>query len=259
MGKLSWISLLMIILLASCSKSNNSIQKTNADSTVYREKYIMAGKIDVEKKADLTTQVSAKVLTARKDVGDAVQQGETLITLDRKEIEAQIASLKKNLTNAQTDLNRTKDLAKNGYESQVQLDAVEYRVKSAENALEQATLQMQKGVLSAPISGYISAKNINEGEIAAPGMVLYSIVNTKNMHVNAYIPETMLNQIQTNMKVVIKAREVQDKVFSGTIKMIDPVVDAKSRSALVKIELDKLDSSLKPGMNVLVGIAGSGE
>ena len=91
----------------------------------------------------------------------------------------------------------------------------EAQVKSAEAALNTAQVQLQNGAISSPISGVVTAKNINIGELATVGAPLISIVNLDTIMINAYMPSTYINRVSVNQEVVIKVSEIPDKEFDG--------------------------------------------
>ncbi|BCZ44790.1 RND transporter [Clostridium gelidum] len=130
----------------------------------------------------------------------------------------------------------------------------EAQVKSAEAALNTAQVQLQNGAIVSPISGVVSAKNINNGELATVGAPLISIVNLDTIMINAYMPPTFINKIAVNQEVTIKVSEIPDKEFKGEISVIDSVIDSKNKNILVKIKFKDKDPLLKPGMFVEIGI-----
>lgn len=130
----------------------------------------------------------------------------------------------------------------------------ESQVKSAQATLNTAQVQLENGVIKSPISGVITAKNINEGELAIAGTTLLSIVNLDTIVINAYVPSTYINKMSVNQEVKIKISEVPDKEFDGEISVIDPIVDSKNKNVLVKVLFKEKDPLLKPGMFAEVGI-----
>ena len=131
---------------------------------------------------------------------------------------------------------------------------VEAQVKSAEAALNTAQVQLQNGAIASPVSGVVTSKNINIGELATVGAPLITIVNLDSILVNAYIPSTYINRISVNQEVVIKVSEIPNKEFEGEISVIDSVVDSKNKNILVKVKFTDKDPLLKPGMFAEVGI-----
>lgn len=130
----------------------------------------------------------------------------------------------------------------------------EAQVKSAEAALNTAQVQLQNGILSSPISGVVTAKNINIGELATMGAPLISIVNLDTIMINAYMPSTYISRVSANQEVVIKVSEIPDKEFDGQISVIDSAVDSKNKNILVKVKFKEKDPLLKPGMFAEIGI-----
>lgn len=145
------------------------------------------------------------------------------------------------------------DMLNNG-ETEESIAVVEAQVKSAEAALNTAQVQLENGAISSPISGVVTSKNINAGELAAAGAPLLTIVNLDTISVNAYIPSTYIDKISVNQEVVIKVSEIPDKEFDGEISVIDSAVDSKNKNVLVKVKFNEKDPLLKPGMFAEIGV-----
>jgi len=60
--------------------------------------------------------------------------------------------------------------------------------------------------------------------------------------------------VKAGQKVVVKVSEIPDKEFPGEVSVVDPVIDSRSRTILVKVELDNPDSVLKSGMMAEIGL-----
>jgi HlyD family secretion protein len=131
---------------------------------------------------------------------------------------------------------------------------MEAQVKQAQAGLNLVKTQLSNGVILAPISGVVSAKNINNGEMATVGLPLLSIVNVDSLYVNAYLPAGWVTKVKTGQPVIIKISEIPARQFQGAIVAISPVIDPKSRNTLVKVKLDDPDSLLKPGMFAEIGL-----
>ena len=320
-----WVMMIVLLVtstLAGCS--NNKNDNTNVDETVNVQdkkiNYFMSGKVQADESAAITSKINARVLSLSVDVGSTVNKGDNIITLDSKDLEAQVGQAQAGVDVAQANLNKIKsgsrpeqieeakaalESAKASYENaktnnarnkdvfdagglpkseldksettlaateatcksaQAALDLLnngetaesiaisEAQVKSAEAALNTAQVQLQNGIISSPISGVVSAKNINDGELATAGTPLLSIVNLDTIIINSYIPSTLINKISVNQEVVIKVSEIPDKEFNGEITVIDSVIDSKNKNILVKVKFDDKDPLLKPGMFAEIGI-----
>lgn len=77
----------------------------------------------------------------------------------------------------------------------------------AQAALEQvklAQVQAAKYTLTAPAAGRIDQIVLNQGEYASPGATLIKLVDTRNLTVTIYIPESQLNTVHVGQKVRIR-------------------------------------------------------
>jgi len=138
--------------------------------------------------------------------------------------------------------------------TQTSIEVYQAQVNQAEAALKVAQTALSNAVIIAPISGVVSAKNINVGEMASANTTLLSIVNSSGLCVNAYAPLEIVDQIKEGQSVVVKVSEIPNKQFEGRIATINTKLNSQSRNVLVKVSLLDSDSVLKPGMFAEIGL-----
>ena len=109
--------------------------------------------------------------------------------------------------------------------------------------------QLNNTTIEAPVSGKIARRNAKVGDIASASAQtpLFEIIQDGRLELQLKIPETELNSIRAGQKVQITTDANSNLNLSGTVRGIDPVVDAESRLATVKVDLPE-NTSLKPGM-----------
>ncbi|KLU66106.1 putative multidrug resistance protein EmrK [Desulfosporosinus acididurans] len=325
MKRVALIVLAMAVVLTGCGTTSQpaagqSAAKASTNVQTTKPVYVMAGIINANDKANITTKIAAKVTGISVDVGSVVKQGDTLVTLDTNDIQAQVnqaqaavAAAQANLanaqagarpeqiaqaqaavdaaksayTNAQTSYNRDQQLFQSGALPQAQLDAaqtqltaaqaqynsaqdqldllkkgqtqeaidaLQAQVQQAQSALDYAKTMLANGTIVAPIAGTISAKSINIGELASPGETLLTITNNTSLFVNASLPAGLASSVKVGQDVDVKVSEMPDKNFSGTVSMVNSVVDSQNTSVLVKIQINNPDPALKPGMLAEIGL-----
>lgn len=138
--------------------------------------------------------------------------------------------------------------------TQSDINAVAATVKQAQAAVEIAKTSLSYGVITAPISGTVTAKNINEGEMSGIGQPIITIVGSNGLHVDSYTPEELLPKLKVGLQVNVKVSEFPDKVFQGEISIINEQIDSRNKNALVKISLKDGNDILKPGMFAEIGL-----
>ncbi len=134
------------------------------------------------------------------------------------------------------------------------INASEALVKQSQATAEIQKTSLTHTVITAPISGTVTVKNINEGEMSGVGQSLITIVNNNEFHVDSYSPEELLPKLKVGQQVNVKVSEFQDKVFQGEISTINAQIDSRNKNALVKITLKDGSDILKPGMFAEIGL-----
>lgn len=145
------------------------------------------------------------------------------------------------------------NMHKNGA-TEASIDVFKAQVEQSEAALKTSQTSLINGTITSPISGVVTAKNINVGEMASPNATLASISNINALCVNAYAPLDIVNQLKEGQDVVVKVSEVENVEFEGKIIVINSKLNSQSRNILVKVSLSDQNSELKPGMFAEVGL-----
>lgn len=221
----------------------------------------VSGKIQSVNNADLSTRMMGYVKKASFNVGDKVSKGQVLISINNTDLQAQSAQVNANITeanaafnNAQKDYNRFKNLFADNSASQKEFDDMTARYEMAKARLE-ASKQMKNEInaqfaytnITAPFSGVVTAKNVEEGDMANPGQALISIEAPGNFEVIAMVPETEISQIKQGTEVDVLVKSIQ-KSLKGTVAEVSSSAKHTGGQYLVKIALDKTDVSILSGM-----------
>jgi len=125
-------------------------------------------------------------------------------------------------------------------------------VKNAEASLESAELGLDRTKIKAPISGVISAIDIDNGEITASSSVI-TIAQIDKLKIKIYLSQSNVNKVSSGEKVKLYIAAV-DKEITGQIESISPLADEDKKSFPVEIVVDNSDSLIKAGMYAEVNL-----
>ncbi len=100
-------------------------------------------------------------------------------------------------------------------------------------------------------SGIVAARRVNKGDYVSAGTVLFDITDLSSLWVQFDAYETDLAFLHVNDPISFTVKAIPGKQFSGKIKFIDPVIDAVTRVAKVRMEINNKDAKLKPEMFVI--------
>jgi multidrug efflux pump subunit AcrA (membrane-fusion protein) len=138
-------------------------------------------------------------------------------------------------------------------QTEAMVEAASYRVQQAEAAVSAARVGKKDASVRAPYDGKVTAKMVDEGDLAAPGTPLLAL-DKEGVHCVALVlPEKHIQSIRLKQKVKVKIPSIQDRSFEGFIGRIDPSADPKSRTFRVRVALLE-DKNIRSGMFARVEI-----
>ncbi len=118
-------------------------------------------------------------------------------------------------------------------------------------ALEQLekTGEVQKTLtLRSPLSGVITAKTVVEGSRVSPGEAPLEITDLSHLWAQAEVTESELARVKVGGAAELKINGGDGRAFPGRVAFVDAVLDPKTRTAKVRIEVANPRGELKPEM-----------
>jgi len=101
-----------------------------------------------------------------------------------------------------------------------------------------------------PMSGIVVHKNVDEGAYVNTGTKLYTVADLSNVWVMLDAYESDLVWLRYGQEVDIETEAYPGETFRGTISFIDPILDAKTRTVKVRVNVPNNEGKLKPDMFV---------
>jgi HlyD family secretion protein len=137
--------------------------------------------------------------------------------------------------------------------------AARSQVQSAKAALEQMDIQMQYTRLKAPISGVITSRNVEPGEVVSPGREVLTISDLSRVDLKIFVDETAIGAVKPGQKVDVRIDTFPNKVYAGTVAFVSPegeftpkIIQTKKERVklvyLVKVSIPNPNYELKSGM-----------
>ncbi|HLO67317.1 MAG TPA: efflux RND transporter periplasmic adaptor subunit [Holophaga sp.] len=112
--------------------------------------------------------------------------------------------------------------------------------------------------LRSPISGVVTAKTAVEGNRLTPADTPFEITDLSSVWALADVYESELPRVKPGMPAELTLPAVPDRTFRGRVAFIDPVVDPKTRTTRVRVEIANPGGLLKPEMFGEMVIKGQG-
>jgi len=282
--------LLIFIGIAGCKKAEPGAfveQKTpvRVESAVrgdISETVSLTGDIQGINTIEIFPKISGRIEQLFVDKGAKVKSGDKLaiiehssITEQVKQFEAtlestklQLKQLEINMSGLEKDRERILALAEAGAVSEQRKDEIETRykttkeqqnqllaqIKQTEAMLEQAKIQENEATLVSPISGIVSERFEEAGDMASPLKPAFAIVQMNEVKIIAHLAEQFMPKLSDNMPADIKTDAYPEDSFSGKVSRIAPTLDPRTRSVEIEIKIDNADLKLKPGMSARIDL-----
>jgi membrane fusion protein (multidrug efflux system) len=180
--------------------------------------------------------------------GASVRKGQVLVKLDTSTEEAQLAASVAQASLAEVSLERAPTLRQSESTSQAELDAAEARAKQARAAVATIRTTIAKKTIRAPFDGRISIRQVELGQILAPGTPIASLQSVSPIHADFWLPQQALAELHPGEKVRLRADPFKDAEWEGAITTVNPEVDVATRNVRVRATFPNSDGRLRPGM-----------
>lgn len=222
----------------------------------------LSGSLTPHEQATVKSKVSGVVLETTVQEGMNVAAGQVIARLDAADQRARVAQQQAALDEATARLSlarknnaNSQALLKQNYISQNSYDTTQNSVELAQASvkamaaqLELARIALADSVIRAPLAGVVSKRHLQAGEKAAPDMPMFTIVNLRQLTLEAQVPAAEVPRVKVGQEVRFRVDGYQQRDFAGKVARISPTTEPGSRSMLVYISVDNGDAALRGGM-----------
>ncbi|MDE6317802.1 MAG: efflux RND transporter periplasmic adaptor subunit [Muribaculaceae bacterium] len=252
--KIYILSFAALVSLASCgSKSDDLRTAAEAEEdlpivevdvaharTVQHSRAYTAN-IEAENINNISPATMNRIKEIKVDVGDRVSRGQVLATLDSSTAD----QLRINLENTEREYNRALELLNIGAGTQRQVDQLKAQMDAQRSQYQNA---MTNTVLVSPISGVVTARNYDPGDMSGqlPILTVGQISPTVKAVIN--VNESDIAHLKNGMTVSLTLDAFGNEPFEGRISRISPAVDPASRTLPVEVTVRNDSGKILPGM-----------
>ena len=221
------------------------------------------GKISSKNAPVISAEVSGRIVSIAKNIGETVSKGETLAKVDPEIARLTYRSAKANLDRSKTMLenqerikNRSVQLLEKGFISQARFDDINdqlamsrQQVNQAEAQMETAKEQLERTNIKSPINGNVTERMISIGDFVAQGKPIFKLSTSGKLQVILLFPETQVPLFKTGQLVRLSTPTNPDGKVEGEVTDIISMIDTSNRSVKLVVEVDN-PGNWKPGASV---------
>ena len=210
------------------------------------------GQVRSESEGRLRAEVGGEVRTVRVRAGDRVTKGQVLVELDPRPFDLAVdeAQVAVDLSTLQHQDNYRPDSVATGQmPSQVRLDASITRsgLAAARVRLARAKFERERATIVAPFDGTVDRVTVGVGDRIAAGAEITSVVDLRNLRIEAAVLEHDLPLIKVGGEAVITSAALAGQSFTGKVAAVLPLVDSTTRAGRAHVRTQG-NGTLRPGM-----------
>lgn len=203
--------------------------------------------------ARILARTNGQIIALHVEEGDIVEKNDVLLELDGGEQKIALEERNADLITLKHELERQQALFDQNLGSESDLLATKARYEAAEARRRAAELSVAFTQVRAPFSGVVTQRLVDLGEHVQPGTEVFHLADTKPLLGSIYMPERQVGTVSVGQPVEIRSDAVPDEPFHGRIRRIAPIVDSRTGTVKVTIELDDGEGGpLVPGSFVRV-------
>lgn len=210
--------------------------------------------IETEAAVEIYPQISGLVKHLRVEEGDRVEVGDTLLSIEDKQLRIAVEEAQANYHYQQTAFKRTEAMFERNLISDQEFETNKYNFEQARLRLERARLELEYAEVIAPFSGVITERYVQVGARVGPSSRLYDLIKLDDLIARVFAPGQYLTTIGNGQQALITSEFLPDKQFQAWVKRISPVVDPRSGTFKVTVGLRDRWEYLRPGLFVNVRI-----
>ncbi len=237
--------------IASCGSKKDGSDQADAvenvkvstlnETTVARE-IKLSTTLEGYETVNIAPSVTGNIEKINVEVGDRVNQGQTLVRMDQ----TQLNTTRLTLSNVSVDYERVKTLRETGTVSQQAYDQAKLAYDQTKENLE---FLQANTIVKAPFSGVISVRNYEDGELYSGSPILV-LTQTHLLKALVSISEAYVPLVKEGMSLTVESDVYPDEKFTASVEIVYPTIDPTTHSFQAKLKIPNSNNKLRPGMFV---------
>ena len=229
-----------------------SVETYSVETKEFSISKTFSGTLEGEEQANIIAKIAERIMNINARVGDYVKAGDILVELDKSGAQSQFYQAQAAYLNAQKNLARMQNLIKVGAVSQQAFDAAETQFEVA-----RANFDAAKGTveITSPLSGIVTAINVNIGDLANPQFPMATVANIGRMKAVFNVGEVDLPSFYVGQTTQIYSDMNPEVIQTGRIVQLSKSANIQSRTfEMQAVFTNTQEKWFKPGMFCRVSV-----
>lgn len=215
---------------------------------------VETGFVRASERVEVAPELSGRIVEIGEtfELGSRMAEGDLLVRLDARTIEADLARARADLDSAEAalaqttaDLRRQRDLADENFAAEAEVEraradaeAADARVAQAQAAVESAEIRLEDTRLTAPFDALVIAEDVSRGQLLQVGTPVGTLVASGEAEVRVGLTEDDFRFLRQEGGLIGRAVgvEVEDgRRLEGRVARVAPVLEGRARTVEIVV------------------------
>ena len=230
------------------------VEVADVHPRVVRDHFHALGSIESDANIEIVSELNARVISLPFREGQPVDSGTTLARLDDREFRAEAERTQAQRDQALSNYERSKKLSEQGAISGQELEDARTALRVAEAVAALAQARFEKTRIRAPYAGLVGVRRVSPGAYLREGTVITDLTRVDEMKVAFSAPERYARDLRSGVAIELMTPAFPAERFAGRLSVVDPVVDAGTRTLRLVARIPNPGYRLRPGMSADVNV-----
>lgn len=251
------LSLLAAAALVSCKNETKKeeakaeiiplVSLQAATTEMVADEQVYSSTVQAWAKNNIAPQQGGRIEQLLVEVGTYVNAGEIVARME----DVQLQQSELQVKNDEVEFARIRSLYEKGGISQSDFDTFEMSCKVHKSSYNNL---LRNTVLRSPITGVISARNYDKGDMYGMAQPIYTVEQIIPVKLLIAVSEADYSRVKKGIKAQVSVDAFPGQTFYGEITNVYPTIDPATHTFLAEVKVKNADRKLRPGMYAKVTI-----
>jgi membrane fusion protein, multidrug efflux system len=225
---------------------------------------VLTGQILAEKESAVAFRIGGRILERLAQVGDRVEPDQILAKLDAQNELNGLRSARAALSAAQgllereaNQFHRQQTLLGQGFTTRLLFDQAQQAYRTAQAGVDDAEAQLEIAEdrvsytqLKAHVSGTVTARGAEAGEVVQAGQMVFQVARDSGWDAAFDVTAQVLRSVDADTEIQVALADDPSVTAKGRVRQVDPQADPVTRTFKVRVAINNPPAAMRLGATV---------
>ncbi|WP_234569141.1 efflux RND transporter periplasmic adaptor subunit [Rhodohalobacter sp. 614A] len=226
-----------------------NIETEQVETEVFESYLRLVGTVITNSDVQVAAEVSGRITEVRKNEGEVVRKGETVVKVDDRKLQQEFNRLRATTEQSRENYERLQRLyEEENIGSEIDYLNAKYGYEQNRAALESIKVDLENTSISAPFPGSVESIFTEAGEMVSPGTPVFRLINRDDKRVLIGVPARYSGAVDLGDNTEVWFDFDPDTKYQLPVTFVGSAIDPRNRTFEVEIKLPVDISQIKVDM-----------